>query len=376
MTAISIHIGLNQVDPGHYQGWSGQLRGCENDARDMKAIADARGYASQLILTRDATSDRVLQALAEAARGLKAGDALLLSYSGHGGQVPDTNGDEDDGKDETWVLYDRMLVDDELYGMWSQFQPGVRIFMLSDSCHSGTIDRDVLDAMASRGYDGGFGGAIVEQRVIPRIVPPIVLDRTYRANRLIYDAIQWRNFQGQKVAIGASVILISGCQDSQTSGDGVRNGVFTEQLLKVWDRGAFRGDLPAFYRAIVAGMPTGQTPNYDKVGAADPAFESQLPFTPASGTNRNTNPGATMAQCTFSLDVVNLPDNATENDVRKFLLTDGCDTLLDAYLKTRQLRSDVVSTTRSLPKDGSASLECHADSHGGWGCSGGVSVRF
>ncbi len=376
MTAISIHIGLNQVDPGHYQGWSGQLRGCENDARDMKAIADSRGYASQLLLTRDATSDRVLQALAEAARGLKAGDALLLSYSGHGGQVPDANGDEDDGKDETWVLYDRMLVDDELYGMWSQFAPGVRIFMLSDSCHSGTIDRGMLEAMALRGYDGGLGGAIVEERVIPRIVPPIVLDRTYKANRSIYDAIQWRNFEGQKVAIGASVILISGCQDSQTSGDGVRNGVFTEQLLQVWNRGAFRGDLPTFYRQIVAGMPARQTPNYDRAGASDPAFESQTPFTPDPGINRNSNQGATMAKCSFSLDVLNMPDDATENDVRKFLLTDGCDTMLDAYLKTRQLRSDVVSTTRSVPKDGSASVGCSADSHGGWSCGGSVTVRF
>ena len=36
---------------------------------------------------------------------------------------------------------------------------------------------------------------------------------------------------------GPSVILISGCQDNQTSMDGDHNGAFTEQLLKVWNHG-------------------------------------------------------------------------------------------------------------------------------------------
>ena len=41
--AVSIHIGLNSVDPKHYAGWSGDLMACEFDANDMAAIAqDAR----------------------------------------------------------------------------------------------------------------------------------------------------------------------------------------------------------------------------------------------------------------------------------------------------------------------------------------------
>ena len=43
-------------------------------------------------------------------------------------------------QDETWCIYsDRQLVDDELYSLWAQFAAGVRIFVLSDSCHSGTV---------------------------------------------------------------------------------------------------------------------------------------------------------------------------------------------------------------------------------------------
>ena len=53
---VSIHIGLNAVDPEHYSGWDGALAGCENDARDMEALAKALEYEPRtVILTKDAT---------------------------------------------------------------------------------------------------------------------------------------------------------------------------------------------------------------------------------------------------------------------------------------------------------------------------------
>ena len=33
----ALHLGLNHVDPDHYQGWDGELAGCQNDARDLQA---------------------------------------------------------------------------------------------------------------------------------------------------------------------------------------------------------------------------------------------------------------------------------------------------------------------------------------------------
>src|SRR5215218_10278802 len=131
MAGISIHIGLNFVDPTRYNGWNGQLAGCINDARDMKAIADRLGYSSSIMTDSQATSANVVGAIGRAAQQLNSGDILLLTYSGHGGQMPDANGDEPDGLDETWVLWDRQLVDDELYALWSRFRQGVRVFVLS-----------------------------------------------------------------------------------------------------------------------------------------------------------------------------------------------------------------------------------------------------
>ena len=31
-TGLSLHVGLNAVDPAHYAGWSGPLNACEADA--------------------------------------------------------------------------------------------------------------------------------------------------------------------------------------------------------------------------------------------------------------------------------------------------------------------------------------------------------
>ena len=34
-TGISLHIGLNYVDPNHYSDWDGKLNAAEYDAKDM-----------------------------------------------------------------------------------------------------------------------------------------------------------------------------------------------------------------------------------------------------------------------------------------------------------------------------------------------------
>ena len=64
---VSLHIGLNSVDPGHYQGWSGPLVACEADARDMSAIAAGSGFKPEIVLTRSATRAVVGERIAAAA---------------------------------------------------------------------------------------------------------------------------------------------------------------------------------------------------------------------------------------------------------------------------------------------------------------------
>ncbi len=289
---LSLHLGLNLVDPAHYGGWSGELAACEFDAADMAAIARSRGMKPTVLPTKKATRAAVLRALGDAARTLQAGDLFFLSYSGHGGQVPDASGEEADKQDETWCLYDAQLIDDELYAALSRFAAGVRILVLSDSCHSGTVTRAGPLAAAPP-------AALPEQR--PRLMPRSVALRTYRDHQAFYDKLQAdlaREAGGvpvdpdealANVAVSGrltaivdrfepALILISGCQDNQTSMDGAHNGAFTEQLLAVWRNGEFSGSYASLHAQVRMQLPPTQSPNLFTLGPAA-RFVRQQPFT-------------------------------------------------------------------------------------------------
>ncbi|MET7935552.1 caspase family protein [Streptomyces sp. NPDC005322] len=279
---LSVHIGLNQVDPAAYDGWSGELNACEQDATDMARLADTAGFeVTDPLMTSDATAERVTSALEAAAGQLAEGDILFLTYSGHGGQVPDLNHDETgDRRDETWVLYDRQLVDDELFEQFGKFAKGVRIWMLSDSCHSGTVARQLAELLSARELDSRFNTSDpreVAKKV--RAMPHPVQSAVYQRDRDLYDRIQNDRTAKDLARIDASVLQISGCQDNQTSADGIVNGLFTGTLLEVWRGGAFAGSYRGLHREIVKKMPPDQTPNLFQAGAVNSAFARQRPFT-------------------------------------------------------------------------------------------------
>ena len=289
---LSLHIGLNSVSPAHYGGWTGDLSACEFDAKDMAALATGRGMKATVLLTKNGTRAKVLAALRAAAKTLASGDLFFLSFSGHGGQVPDVSGEEADKLDETWCLYDGQLIDDELYLELGKFATGVRILVLSDSCHSGTVVRACPP-----------GGVPVLPEMRSKMMPPSVGMRTYEAHKAFYDKLQRDVAKAEAAAGGkaepdevlatlsvhtrltkiaqrfkARAILISGCQDNQSSYDGQHNGAFTGRLLTVWNRGNFDGNYATFHAHIKAGMPAIQTPNLFTLGPVA-TFLKQKPFT-------------------------------------------------------------------------------------------------
>lgn len=265
---IAVTIGLNQVDPKHYGGWSGDLTACEADAKDMAEIAKEKKFQVKTLLTKTATRTKVLGEITKAAKTLKAGDIFMLTYSGHGGQLPDLNDDEPDGQDETWCLYNGELVDDELFAAFGKFKEGVRVLVFSDSCHSGTVVKQAY-----------YRGTSINQPTRYRNMPPDAALRTYRLNKSFYDKIlKDAKLKGSEEKVTASVLLISGCQDNQFSSDGEFNGLFTGQMLKVWKNGTFKGTYKKFHKEIVKRMPPDQTPNYFRAGKTDKKFEAQTPF--------------------------------------------------------------------------------------------------
>lgn len=281
----SIHIGLNGVDPDAYNGWPGTLAGCINDAKAMQQIADSVNYQSRLLTDAGASAQAVLDALSDAAGESRSGDIVIFTFSGHGGQLVDVSGDEPDEKDETLVLYDRMLLDDELYDALAQFGQGVRVIGTSDSCHSGTVFKEVYTQLTQFPPLAREYGVLPKRRgstllknlpVELRRIPADVEHWNLEKNREVYSRLK-RRTRGANPQ--ASIILISGCQDNQLSADGQVNGLFTEKLLEVWDDGHFIGDYPRFRREIVAKMPPTQSPNLQKIGIDSPEFDAQKPFT-------------------------------------------------------------------------------------------------
>eukprot|EP00756_Hemistasia_phaeocysticola_P007666 Hpha_TRINITY_DN14352_c0_g1::TRINITY_DN14352_c0_g1_i1::g.86615::m.86615 len=140
----------------------GRLDGCCNDVRRMINFIDDEGFkpkegemrilvdppeysgvADLGLEVKEPTKANILAGLDWLADS-EPGDLLFLHYSGHGTQVPDLDGDEDDGFDEAVVPMDfrrvGMISDDVIYDrLLKKLKPGVKLFAVMDCCHSGTI---------------------------------------------------------------------------------------------------------------------------------------------------------------------------------------------------------------------------------------------
>ncbi|WP_319457605.1 MULTISPECIES: caspase family protein [unclassified Mycobacterium] len=275
----SLHIGLNRVDPAQYGGWDGALSGCVNDANAMRDVAVGRGFTPALLIDEHATIAAVRDRLDAAAAELDADDFFFLTYSGHGGQVADLTGDERDSFDETWCLYDTELVDDSLFGALCTFKRGVRVFVMSDSCHSETVTRGRRPRSRAAERPGHKA----------KLAPLEATAAEFAKNRDVYAAQStwWEPQPLVPKDADANVVLISGCQDQQTSMDGPVNGAFTTAFLQVWTSD-YRKSYQELRNDIVAAVDNAdQTPGIFFYGVDVAGMLPQIPFSddraPAAG---------------------------------------------------------------------------------------------
>lgn len=130
----------------NYTGTSHELRGCINDAENLTEFLIESGFVQNehITLVKEPKAADIfenLQNLAEETRE-KHITHVFISYSGHGTYMKDTNGDEEDGRDEALVPVDYaksgMVRDDELCEIVASIDPNTRVTVLFDCCHSGT----------------------------------------------------------------------------------------------------------------------------------------------------------------------------------------------------------------------------------------------
>lgn len=139
---ISVNVGLNEVESTVFH--APPLDGCEQDAKDMFAIAMDRGFdagLSELLLGKAAKFDAVKNAVSKAAEVLNSGDLFFFSFAGHGTfKILNSAAEEPDKHDESIVLSDHFMIDNFWRKkLWPKFKPGVRILAVADCCHSETV---------------------------------------------------------------------------------------------------------------------------------------------------------------------------------------------------------------------------------------------
>lgn len=126
------------------------LRGCINDAQGWFALLrDHYDFAASditLLTDKAATKKGVLTKLKKLLASGKKGDVLVFTNASHGTNERDTGNDEPDGFDEALCPYDvdsNLILDDELREIIGGLASGVRFYMISDSCHSGSVTRAI-----------------------------------------------------------------------------------------------------------------------------------------------------------------------------------------------------------------------------------------
>ena len=272
---MSLHIGVNGLDPVHFPGLLTSLQGCENDARTMAQIAKTGGFSvADPLLGSAATAAAVVDGISAAAAHLRDGDTFLLTFAGHGGFVQNPRTPEEGGSDQTWVLYDRQMLDDELYQLWTIFKPGVRIVVVSDSCFSGSVT-----AFQSNQLPAVERDRLADVRALPptrgRALPDDVAASAARINESLYAGIKARTESARTTSLAASVLLLAACQDWEEAFDGGRNGLFTGKIAEVWNGGKFTGDYETLWErvhALVTRDNPDQHPQWFPVGMPNGDF--------------------------------------------------------------------------------------------------------
>eukprot|EP00892_Ulva_mutabilis_P001305 jgi/Ulvmu1/11175/UM072_0011.1 len=237
------------------------LEGCCNDVEMMRHLLLSKFgfHPHNITVLRDATTtnncapvrecevptrERILSMMNWLVSNLQSGDSLFFHFSGHGSQVKDETGHEEDGYNETICPADYMkfpnkeghILDDDINRILvTRLTEGVRMHALVDACHSGTA----MDLRYTAAVD--------------------------RSSRFINA---WKDHKlcpmgTNKATAGGMAVQFSACEDSESAADtwslsGVMHtGVATFLFIQSCELIISRGD-PLTYRAMLMEMSTRQ----------------------------------------------------------------------------------------------------------------------
>lgn len=275
MARNALCIGIN-----NYPGTQMDLQGCVNDANDWAAVLAGRGFKVTRLLDDQATKAAMVKAMNELIGKAGKGDSLVITFSGHGTYQPDEDGDEADGLDEALCPYDlqargEALIDDEIRQIFGTRKDGVRIVLISDSCHSGTVTRA---AKAEKDAD-----------TRPRFMPmgnwlPARLLPKDRAGKLATTMVAPA---GTSPLLGAYAnklgdLLLSGCKEGPNNYSydariaGRFNGAFTFYALKALKGLKAEATYADWHKAIVKYLPSASYPQSPQIVGGEAARKGKV----------------------------------------------------------------------------------------------------
>lgn len=231
-------VGIN------YRGTSAALKGCVRDVTFVHHLLVSKfGFHTKdfVVLTdensgipgvRKGMPNRrtILDSLRWLVQDSRPGDSLWFSFSGHGSQVVDKNGDESDGYDETILPVDYKraghIIDDEMYDIVRRITRGARLTVLLDACHSGTgldlpYQHDVFGTGSGQRISGGrpnlasglmgVAGAFLNGGGSSMFQAGMNLATGYGRKKKKHTQMPDGN--------AGEVLLFAGCRDGETSAD-------------------------------------------------------------------------------------------------------------------------------------------------------------
>lgn len=253
----SLLIGINYVGSQH------QLKGCHQDVQNVNNFLSYRGYPqdqrSQVVMLDDSRTDPSGPFFPNGHNILAAMEWLvsepnttcMLHYSGHGGQVRDSDGDRSSGFDDTIVPFDfetrGQISSDTLHRhLVSRLPPSSTLFVIFDCCHSGSalelpfIYRSDSDGNVNM-MDDLKKGANLAAEASHLLMGGLSFQRMGEAKQLYAGATDFfRSLKHQREGLAEGdrppglaqegfaedwekekkyVTMFSGCKDEQTSAD-------------------------------------------------------------------------------------------------------------------------------------------------------------
>lgn len=153
VTRRALVIGIGDYPAS--SGWA-KING-DKDIPMVEEMLTANGFSKANIVelkNQQATCAAIKSEFEKLIAKSQAGDYVYIHFSGHGQQITDVNGDEEDKFDEAWIPYDAQfafakgkyegqnhIIDDQLNQYLHRIREKVgttgKIIVVADACHSG-----------------------------------------------------------------------------------------------------------------------------------------------------------------------------------------------------------------------------------------------